>query len=83
MIKTLLLYLLLFSAAEALTFEEYKQQTQKGFTQTKTDFRTYKAKQKKAFQNYVKELQKYWKKPILTNKKHSLPIAMTKKAVLL
>ncbi|SFV66810.1 Membrane-bound lytic murein transglycosylase C precursor [hydrothermal vent metagenome] len=78
--KSLLLCLLLFSAAEALTFEEYKQQTHKSFIQSKKGFQAYKAEQKKAFENYVKELQKYWKKPILTDKKSLVSYSNDKKS---
>lgn len=80
MLKILSLSLLLFSSAQALSFQEYKQQTQKNFAQEKANFKAYKEEQKKAFESYIKELQKYWKKPILTSKKVLVAYSKDKKS---
>ena len=80
MLKILSLSLLLFSSAQALSFQEYKQQTQKNFAQEKANFKAYKEAQKKTFEGYIKELQKYWKKPILTSKKVLVSYSQDKKS---
>ena len=80
MFKILGLSLLLFSSLQALSFQEYKQQTQKDFTQEKVNFKNYKAEQKRAFESYIKELQKYWKRPILTSKKVLVAYSQDKKS---
>ena len=80
MFQSLALSLLLFSSLQALSFQEYKQQTQKEFTQEKTGFQAYKKEQKRAFESYIKELQKYWKKPILTSKKVLISYSKDKKS---
>jgi len=80
MFKILAFSLLLFSTAQALSFQEYKQQTQKEFAQEKANFKTYKTEQKKAFESYIQELQKYWKKPILTSKKVLVSYSKDKKS---
>ncbi len=78
--KTLAFCMLLSCAAEATSFDAYKQQTNKNFTQEKSKFSTYKAEQKEAFNSYIKELEKYWKKPILTSKKVLVSYSKDKKS---
>jgi membrane-bound lytic murein transglycosylase C len=80
MLKNLALCVLFASAAHAASFAEYKQQTQRNFTQEKSKFQAYKAAEQKAFHNYVKELQKYWKKPILSSKKVLVTYTKDKKS---
>jgi len=72
--------MLLSCAAEATSFDAYKQQTNKNFTQEKSKFSTYKAEQKEAFNSYIKGLEKYWKKPILTSKKVLVSYSKDKKS---
>ena len=78
--KILAFCILLSCTAEATSFDTYKQQTNKSFTQEKSKFSTYKAEQKEAFNNYIKELEKYWKQPILTSKKTLVSYSKDKKS---
>ena len=79
-LKYLALCILFTLTAQAASFAEYKKQTQQQFTQEKAKFKTFKKAQRKAFNNYIKELEKYWKKPILTSKKVLVSYSKDKKS---
>ncbi|QOP45464.1 transglycosylase SLT domain-containing protein [Sulfurimonas paralvinellae] len=80
MIKYIALCTLLAYAAHAASFTQYKLQTQKKFQQEKSKFQTYKSAQQRAFYNYLKELQKHWKKPILSTQKVFVTYTKDKKS---
>jgi membrane-bound lytic murein transglycosylase C len=79
-LKYLALCILFTLTAQAASFAEYKKQTQQQFTQEKAKFKTFKKAQREAFNNYIKELEKYWKKPILTTKKVLVSYSKDKKS---
>ena len=91
MFKKISLSLLFVSLLEAQNFQAFLQQRESGFLQEQKDFQIYKAKEQKLFDSYVKEqnkafneykkeLQKYWKKPLLTDKKRLVSYSKDKKS---
>ncbi|MEN4052285.1 murein transglycosylase domain-containing protein [Sulfurimonas sp. NWX79] len=81
MFKTFVASALLISCASAISsFDSYKKSQKSNFTQEKSQFSDYKKAQQKAFSSYIKELEKYWKKPIMTSKKKLVSYAKDKKS---
>ncbi len=81
MLKTLLATTFLLSnVAATSSFENYKKSQESGFLQEKTEFASYKKAQKEAFDNYIKKLEKYWKKPLMTSEKKLVSYAKDKKS---
>jgi len=79
---SLILSALFFTSAESnsMTFEIYKAQNQQNFLKEKEKFQEYKEEQAKAFNTYKKELEKYWKNPLLTTKKKLVSYSKDKKS---
>ena len=68
------------SAAATSSFQNYKKSQESSFQQEKVQFLSYKKAQKEAFNNYIKKLEKYWKKPLITSEKKLVSYAKDKKS---
>ena len=68
------------SAAATSSFQNYKKSQESSFQQEKVQFLSYKKAQKEAFNNYIKKLEKYWKKPLMTSEKKLVSYAKDKKS---
>ena len=62
------------------SFEAYKKSQQKSFQKEKSQFLEYKKAEQNAFKAYLKSLQKYWEKPIISSKKKLVSYAKDKKS---
>ncbi len=91
MIKKIALCTLFITAAQSGSFAEYKAKNTTDFHKARREyvtyhhslqeqFQSYKKLQNEAFKNYIKELGRYWQKPVVTTKKVLVAYSKDKKS---